>query len=439
MKSSKIGIKKWMAFIVAGLVGQLAWAIENNYLNLYVFDCSGNYDFIPLMTALSAVAATITTLFVGALSDRIGKRKIFISLGYILWGISIIAFAFLDPKSNLTIVANSGFMAGVMIVIMDCIMTFFGSTANDACFNASISDHTDETNRGKVDSVLSVLPLFALIAVTVVGGFLGISNTEGKPVHWDYFFYIFGGLTLLIGVLCIFIYPKDEIEPNKDQYLKNIIYGFRPKVVKENTNLYLVLLAFMIFNIAIQVFMPYFMIYIKRVLGIQGDSFTITLGVVLVVASIITVVVGVFMDKIGKSKVIFPALVVAIIGAVIMFFIKDQIGVIIGGIILMAGYLVSTAILASKTRDYIPDDKMGVFQGVRMIFVVMLPMVTGPYIGQAVSYINGHMYTDETYGISSIEPNHFIFLFAGIVMLFVFIPLILLTKREKNNEPTASE
>ena len=145
------------------------------------------------------------------------------------------------------------------------------------------------------------------------------------------------------------------------------------------------------------------------------------------------------MDKIGKSKVIFPALDVAIIGAVIMFFIKDQIGVIIGGIILMAGYLVSTAILASKTRDYIPDDKMGFFQGVRMIFVVMLPMVTGPYIGQAVSYINGHMYTDETYGISSIEPNHFIFLFAGIVMLFVFIPLILLTKREKNNEPTASE
>ena len=437
MNSSKIGIKKWLAFIVAGLVGQLAWAIENNYLNLYVFDCSKNYDFIPLMTALSAVAATITTLFIGALSDRIGKRKLFISFGYIIWGISIIAFAFLDPTSNLNIVAHNGFVAGVMIVIMDCVMTFFGSTANDAAFNASISDHTDETNRGKVDSVLSVLPLFALIAVTVVGGIFGISNTDGNPVHWDYFFYLFGGLTLLIGILCIFNYPKDEIEPNKDQYFKNIIYGFRPKVVKDNVNLYLVLSAFMLFNIAIQVFMPYFMIYIQRVLGIQGDDFTVTLGVVLVVASAITVVVGIFMDKIGRTKVIYPALVVAIIGAIIMFFINGQVGVIIGGIVLMAGYLVSTAILASKTRDYIPDDKMGVFQGVRMVFVVMLPMVTGPYIGQGVSYINGHMYTDETYGIESIEPNHFIFLFAAIVMLFVFIPLIILTKREMKNETTA--
>lgn len=437
MNTSKIGLKKWIAFIVAGLIGQLAWAIENNYLNLYVFDASHVYDFIPLMTALSAVAATITTLFIGAFSDRVGKRKLFISFGYILWGVSIIAFAFLDPKSSLTIVANSGFVAGIMIVIMDCVMTFFGSTANDACFNASISDHTDETNRGKIDSVLSVLPLFALIVVTVVGGMFGISNTDGNPVHWDYFFYLFGGLTLLIGVLCIFLYPKDEIKPNKDQYFKNIIYGFRPSVIKDNVNLYLVLISFMVFNIAIQVFMPYFMVYIQRVLGIQGDSFTVTLGGVLVIASIITIVVGLFMDKIGRTKVIYPALVVAIIGAIVMFFVKDQIGVIFGGIILMAGYLVSTAILASKTRDYIPDDKMGVFQGVRMVFVVLIPMVTGPYIGQGVSYINGHMYVDEVYEISSIEPNHFIFLFTALVLLFVFIPLIILSKREKKNEPTA--
>ena len=29
----------------------------------------------------------------GALSDRIGKRKIFITFGYILWGVSILCFA----------------------------------------------------------------------------------------------------------------------------------------------------------------------------------------------------------------------------------------------------------------------------------------------------------------------------------------------------------
>jgi len=435
MENSKLGLKKWIAIIVAGLVGQLAWAIENNYLNLYVFDCTGNYNFIRIMTAASAVAATITTLFVGALSDRLGRRKLFVSCGYILWGISIIAFAFLDPKSSLTIVANNGFVAGVMIVIMDCIMTFFGSSANDAAFNASINDHTNPSNRGKVESVLSILPLIALIAVTVVGGIFGVGGEDKEAIHWDFFFYLFGGLTLVIGVICLFIYPKDVCKRDKEtKYFQNIIYGFRPKVIKDNVSLYLALTAFMVFNIAIQIFMPYFMVYIQEVLYIKNDSFTITLGIVLVVASIITVGIGAFMDKIGRNKIIFPSLGAGVVGAIIMFFVRDQIGVIIGGIILMAGYLISTAVLFSKVRDYIPQGKEGVFQGVRMVFVVMIPMIVGPYIGSGVSYINGEMWQDPTYLQWSIKPNEYIFLFAAITMLLVLIPLIFLVRREKQNE-----
>ena len=170
--STKLGIRKWLSFIIAGFVGQLAWAIENNYFNLYVFDCTKEYIFIPIMTAASAVAATLTTLLMGALSDRLGKRKAFISLGYMLWGISIILFAFLDPKSSFNIVAGSVMASGTMIVIMDCVMTFFGSTANDASFNAFVTDNTDTSNRGKVESVLSVLPLMAMIVVVGLAGFL---------------------------------------------------------------------------------------------------------------------------------------------------------------------------------------------------------------------------------------------------------------------------
>ena len=34
---NKLGIRKWLTFILAGFVGQLAWAIENNYFNVYVY------------------------------------------------------------------------------------------------------------------------------------------------------------------------------------------------------------------------------------------------------------------------------------------------------------------------------------------------------------------------------------------------------------------
>ncbi|MFA5485971.1 MAG: MFS transporter, partial [Bacilli bacterium] len=86
---NKVGVRNWLSLIIAGLVGQLAWAIENMFLNLYLFEQTQDASFVPWMVALSAAAATITTLFMGALSDRLGKRKAFISFGYIAWGISI--------------------------------------------------------------------------------------------------------------------------------------------------------------------------------------------------------------------------------------------------------------------------------------------------------------------------------------------------------------
>ena len=434
MNNTKLGIRKWLSFIVAGLVGQLAWAIENNYLNLYVFDCTKEYSYIPVMTAASAAAATITTLFMGALSDRLGKRKAFISFGYILWGISIILFAFLDPNSNLTFVANSAMLSGTMIVIMDCIMTFFGSTANDAAFNAFVTDNTNTENRGKVESVLAILPLISLIMVVLAGGFL---VDDKSNTHWDIFLYIFGGLTIVAGVVCIFLLPKDIKLPNKEEpYFKNIFYGFRPSVIKQNKMLYIVLIAFMLFNVAIQVFLPYFMVYIQQVLGIQGGDFTVTLGIVLGISCIVTVVFGLFMDKIGKNRIMIPALGVAIIGAIIMFFITKQIGVIIGGIVLMVGYMVSTAVLGAKIRDYTPENQVGLFQGIRMIFAVLIPMVTGPYIGLGLSQINAHTYTNEYERVVT-APNKFIFLGAVGVLLLAIIPLvfmILSEKKEKENE-----
>ena len=425
MEVQKLGIRKWLSFIVAGLIGQLAWAIENNYLNVFIHDVTGLYfPFIPLMVALSAVAATVTTLLMGALSDRIGKRKVFISLGYIIWGISIILFAFMDinqPYSFLP--ANAVYLSGSLIVVLDCLMTFFGSTANDSAFNAFVTDNTHESNRGKVESVLSILPLVAMIAVVLLQGMLVNKDTH----DWLWFFVVFGGITTLSGVGLIFLLPKDEIVPNKEEpYLKNIVHGFRPSVIKSRPELYLALIAFMAFNIGIQVFMPYFMVYVQDILGF--DLVT-TAGPILGVACVLTVTLGIFMEKFGKYKVVFSALGATVVGGILLFFLKDQISVIIGGIILMAGYLLATAVLGAKIRDYTPENETGLFQGVRMVFVVMIPMVTGPYMGQAVSSTG----MDSLGNPSAVVPSSNIFILAASVMFLVLIPLLFLIKKEKAN------
>ena len=116
----------------------------------------------------------------------------------------------------------------------------------------------------------------------------------------------------------------------------------------------------------------------------------------------------------------------------LLFFFKDQVGVIIGGIILMTGYLVSTSVLGAKIRDYTPEKETGLFQGVRMVFFVMVPFIIGPVVGQNVSRINGKYALNE-YGQLSVLPNEYIFLFAIIFIALAIIPIIYLIKEEKKD------
>ena len=179
------------------------------------------------------------------------------------------------------------------------------------------------------------------------------------------------------------------------------------------------------------------MVYIQQVLLIKDLDFTITLGVVLIVASIITVVFGLFMDKIGKNRIMIPAIAVTVCGGIAMFFVNNQLGVMLAGTVLMSGYMIGTAVLGAKVRDYTPSKEVGLFQGVRMIFLVMIPMVTGPYIGQGASMINNEM-TEGDFGQWSYAPTPYIFLFAAIAVLFVLIPLIILYKKEKQDEQVSA-
>jgi MFS family permease len=427
---NKVGLRNWFSLIIAGLVGQFAWTIENMFLNLYIYEQTQDASYVPWMVAFSAAAATITTLLMGALSDRLGKRKAFISFGYIAWGISVLSFAFIttDNMALLFPAANAAMLAGVFIIVLDCLMTFFGSTANDAAFNAFATDVSTPKTSGKIESVLAILPLISMLII--FGAFSGMASGEG----WFTFFLIFGILTLFTGVTSIFLFPKDIARPKKDEtYLKNIFYGFRPSVVKANPLLYLTLVSFLAFAIAIQVFMPYFLIVIQENLGFVGLDFTIIMGSVLLVACIFTVLVGAFMDKLGKNRILIPSLGVTMLGMLGMFFAKDMAFIIAAGIVMMSGYMISTAVLGSKVRDYTPRNEVGLFQGIRMIFVVLIPMVTGPFIGQAAYMNTAQTYLNE-YGQSVKLPNEYIYIAAAIVLLLAIAPVIMLIIRDNKTK-----
>jgi MFS family permease len=458
MESKKLTLREWLSFLLIGLAGQMAWAIENNDLNLWVYSQTMDSNWINYMTVFSAIAATITTFLIGALSDRLGKRKPFIAFGYMIWGISVFAFG-LFSYGNMKAqfgADKAPFMAGLFIVIMDCVMTFFGSTSNDACFNAYVTDITREENRGKVESVLSVLPLFANIIVILLLGAFGASslasgntqgtwsveqNAEAVANNWFYFFLVFGALVFAIGVVALFLLPKDTALPSKNtNYWKNLLYGFKPSVIKEHKTLYIALLAFMAFNTAINAFMPYWMVYFQNPvelfgLGISGTLFYVCFGVILVVSSLVVIIVGLVMDKVGKLKFLLPGIGIALAGFLGMFFSTQVWSLIISGTLMMSGYLIGTAVLGATVRDETPKDKVGLFQGVRMIFCVMISMIVGSYVSMGFFYLSGKMVLDNNTGTSSPAPSNVMFLVSLGFMLLALIPAIWLILSKKKSAP----
>ena len=424
---TRLGARKWLTLILIGLTGQFAWTIENMYFNVFLYNTiSTDPGYIAAMVGWSAAAATVTTLLMGALSDRVGKRKAFIVLGYILWGFSTAAFGFISPQSagKLFPEANAAAAAATLVVIMDCVMTFFGSTANDGAFNAYVTDITTKDNRGRAESVLAILPLISMLVI--FGLFDGLTQ-QGR---WREFFGIFGLLITAVGVLAIFlIRDVPGLKPRKDSYFQNLLYGLRPSTVGENPELYLSFAAFCLFSIAVQVFFPYLIIYIQNYLGIS--DYAIVLGVVLIVASVVSVVSGRFIDKMGKLVFVFPAAVIMLLGLVGMYFVRSTVPVILAGCVMMSGYMMVSAALSANIRDWTPVDKVGHFQGIRMIFSVLLPMIIGPAIGAAV--IRGSDSTYTELGQVKTVPTPGIYLAAAAVLLLIAVPVIMLRKREADS------
>ena len=113
----KLGKKFYAALVMLGLIGQIAWVVENMYLNVFIYKMfNASAGDISLMVALSAVTATATTLLMGALSDRMGKRKVLVCGGYIVWGVSILLAFLLSSYTALPIVAVFGIVNAAELV-----------------------------------------------------------------------------------------------------------------------------------------------------------------------------------------------------------------------------------------------------------------------------------------------------------------------------------
>ena len=418
----------WIALVIFSLVGQVAWVVENMYLNVFIYKMfNASAQAISSMVSASAIAATVTTLLVGALSDKIGKRKLFICGGYLCWGVSILSFALirLDVINALFPAVVSASAVGVsLVIVMDCVMTFFGSAANDAAFNAWLTDATDETNRGAAEGINSMMPLVAILCV--FGGFMGLD--QSKSESWTVIFCVIGGVVFLLGVAGFFLIREVPVNTAENQsYFRNLFYGFRPSVIRRNGKLYLTLLAYAVFNISIQIYMPYLILYYNVSLGM--DNYVVIFAPAIILAAAFTAFYGRVYDKKGFAASVIPSIALLMAGYMILYFFRHTVPVFIGTVIMLSGYLSGMAVFGAMLRDHTPENKAGMFQGLRIVGQVLVPGVIGPAIGAAVLKNAETIVNDD--GTTSFIPNQNIFLAAFVAGILIWVALLPLLRKKK--------
>ena len=430
--------KNWLLLLLFGTIGQIAWSVENMYFNLFVYEqVAPNLDTVTLMVQLSGIAATVVTLIAGTLSDKVGNRRSFISIGYLIWGVTVALFGCTSPDIVGSIFGmpyeEAVSLTLTLVVVGDCVMTLFGSSANDAAFNAWVTDNTESSYRGRVESILSILPLIALLIVA--GGFGILKDLIG----FRNLFIGLGAVITLCGAAGLFLF-KDAETLERSGGLKDIVYGFKPSVIKENKPFYVTLLSVAIFGIAFQVFMPYLIIFMSQYLGFSTLEYSAVFAVAILAGAAVNIYLGKLSDKMEKSKLLYFAAAILFVGLLVMYLaamVKSKLALILlfglGGFIMICGNIFSGALNGSILRDHTPSGAAGKMQGVRMVASVLIPMLVGPAIGNAINRSRGILLDNPGADAMTTEylPAPEIFLVGAIVSLLVLIVVPLIRRAEK--------
>lgn len=423
--SEKLSTRTWLVMVALSLVGQIAWAVENSWFNTFVYDTiTPDPRPVAWMVAGSAVTATLTTLVMGTLSDRTrsrwGKRRPYILIGYVLWGLSTVLFptvAYIKVTS----------IAVVMVVLADSLMTFFGSTANDAAFSAWTVDVATPETRGRVEGVLNLSVFLAQIVAMVAAGILIDS------FGYFTFFYALGGIVMLVGLIggLILKDAPEAIDPSENRlsFLEEIKALFSLETLRQNKTLFILLIFIMISSIGMQVSFPYMIVYLENFVGVTKSEFSIIGGAVMVGSAILAIPFGILADRWHKRPMIAIGLVLSSVGGILLSLVRTLPLLALSGLVWQAFAVATSIASVAWLKDLLPEESRGKFLGIRMIFWIAIPMVVGPAIGSWL--IQNFGIPTQLNGEAGFVPVPIIFQVGSLISLLALIPLFLTEKRKE--------
>lgn len=415
----------WVGLLLLGLAGQLAWAVENQYFNTFMYDnITPDPRAVSWMVAITAVVSTVATISMGTLSDRTrtrwGKRRPYIFIGYLVWGILTALFPLAAKFEPVAV--------GVFIAILfDSVLSFFAASASDGAMSAYVTDITTEANRGRVTGALEIMKWIAFLVIYGGGGV--IVNLVGY--YW--FFYIIGGIASLIGLICTpMLKERIETEKPEGRYWQKIADTFQLSSLRQNANFFKLLIALTLFMLGINVFFSFLMIYLQHHVNLSIANSSLVVGVCILVGGIgAAYPIGLLVDRWGRKPVALLSVVLEAIGLLAFSFSTTTLPLILSGILWLAPFAAWTISTSAWTRDLFPEEKRGQFAGYYVLFNVALTMIPGSLLGGWLSSLYGNPIVLD--GKVGFVPPPLLFQVAAGIVLFALIPLLTI-KTQKMRE-----
>ena len=430
-KGNSTGLNFWLLVWGLGIAGQICWNMENQWFNTFVYaKIAKDPTIISWMVGVSATATTISTFLFGCISDRIGKRKVMVSVGYILWGISTIVFGLTQYLVRGRTDAPSVMMAvGVAVVAADAIMSFFGSMGSDIGFNAWINDHMNDSNRGQLGAALATQPVIGTIVGTVIGGMLVGSNDNYMRL-----FLVMGIAVILFGIYSL-VAMKDspDLKPSKrGSFAQQFFSIFNFKNYVKNRELAWINLALAVYFIAFNMYFTHIGNYMIYYLGFTADMMGYIEGIALVLAMLFTIPCTKLLNNNKAPQLCVASTLLNSIGVGLLgvFVRPENVNtgsiwnpVLLFGVLLLGmGYVLFLQSVTVWGKQLYPEDARGQFEGIRMLFFVLIPMVVAPLIANPIIKNSGE-FVDEN-GLTAYLPTHTLLLVGAVLVLLTLLPII---------------
>ncbi len=438
MKRIKKGLtsQKLMLIWVLGMTGQICWNIENQWFSTFVYaNIAPNATIVNIMVGVSAITSTFATFFFGTMSDRLGTRRPFIAVGYILWGVFTIVYGatIFIPHS----LVNYGMVVAILVVVADAVMSFFGSMGNDAGFNAWLSDSIDKDNQAQIGTALAVQPVLGTIIGTVLGGIIIVT------LGYFWFFLIMGIFVILIGIISIF--KVKDVAKLKSYKNGGFWHQF---AIPFNFKKYILMHELVWLNLLITTYFVGFHVYYTQLgnifiynYGFDEAEFGYLQGLALVLAVLMTIPTSYFIKKNKSPAILFVTFLITVLGLLLLWGFgknSDSVNILsianiplfLGLFLVGTGYIITMQVTMVWAKTLFPDESRGQFEGIRIMFFVLLPMIIGPFIANLI--INkSELYYSHDYGMGLVigqVPTGTLFLVAAFITTLAYIPLNFVTK-----------